>query len=215
MSSRTLTSAAWSNTPIDDGELVEEITAWPARSAVPPRTTGSLSPARQLVSAGMVGRVGPCRSPPSPGTGHEVSPRGRGHWNTDCVPSSQVEVRRQYSRVDEVGIIDAVHESLVAAFKIPPGDRHVRLVVHEAHRFATAPRLSQPDRYTLVTIDCFAGRSIDAKRSLYQEIVDRLTPFGIPADHVTIVVRDSTTENWGIRGGRAACDVDLGFDIQV
>ncbi|WNV74297.1 tautomerase family protein [Geodermatophilus sp. DSM 44513] len=131
------------------------------------------------------------------------------------MPSSQIEVRRQYSRADEMAIIDAVHESLVAAFKIPLGDKHVRLVVHEPHRFATAPRLSQPDRYTLVTIDCFAGRSVDAKRSLYREVVDRLSPFGIPEDHVTILVRDSGTENWGIRGGRAACDIDLEFDVRV
>ncbi len=131
------------------------------------------------------------------------------------MPSSQIEVRRQYSRADEAGLVDAVHESLVAAFEIPPGDKHVRLVVHEPHRFATAPRLSQPDRYTLVTIDCFAGRSIDAKRNLYREIVERLTSFGIPEDHVTIVVRDGATENWGIRGGRAACDVDLGFDVHI
>ena len=131
------------------------------------------------------------------------------------MPSSQIEVRRQYSRAEEVAIIEAVHESLVAAFRIPPGDKHVRLVVHEPHRFVTAPRLSQPEFYTLVTIDCFAGRSIDAKRSLYREIVDRLTRFGIPEDHVTIVVRESAAENWGIRGGRAACDVDLGFDVHV
>ncbi len=114
-----------------------------------------------------------------------------------------------------MGIIDAVHESLVAAFRIPPEDKHVRLVVHEPHRFATAPRLSQPDSYTLVTIDCFAGRSTDAKRDLYRQIVDRLTRFGIPEDHVTIVLRESAAENWGIRGGRAACDVDLGFDVHV
>jgi len=131
------------------------------------------------------------------------------------VPSTQIEVRRPYGPADEVAIIDAVHESLVAAFAIPPGDRHVRLVVHDPHRFATAPRLTQPDAYTLVTIDCFAGRSTDAKRSLYRSIVGGLARFGIPEDHVTIVLRESATENWGIRGGRAACDVDLGFDVHV
>ncbi len=138
-----------------------------------------------------------------------------GRCNTPVMPSSQIEIRRQYSRADEVAIIDAVHESLVAAFEIPPGDKHVRLVVHEPHRFATAPRLSQPEFYTLVTIDCFAGRSLDAKRSLYREIVDRLGRLGIPDDHVTVVLRESATENWGIRGGRAACDVDLGFAVEV
>lgn len=56
---------------------------------------------------------------------------------------------------------------------------------------------------------------MDAKRHLYKEIVERLEPMGIPGDHVSILLRDSPTQNWGIRGGRAACDIDLGFDIDV
>ena len=52
----------------------------------------------------------------------------------------------------------------------------------------------------LVSVDCFAGRSVEAKRRLYGEIVDRLEPLGIPGDHVSITLRESPTENWGIRG---------------
>jgi phenylpyruvate tautomerase PptA (4-oxalocrotonate tautomerase family) len=132
-----------------------------------------------------------------------------------AMPSSLIEVRRRYSRPDEAAIIDAVHGALVAAFQIPVGDKHVRLLVHEPHRFSHAPHLEHPERYTLVTVDCFAGRSVDAKRALYREITGRLAAFGIPADHITILIRESALENWGIRGGQAACDVDLGFDVNV
>jgi phenylpyruvate tautomerase PptA (4-oxalocrotonate tautomerase family) len=131
------------------------------------------------------------------------------------MPSSLVEVRRRYTEAEEVAIIDAVHDALVAAFRIPAGDKHVRLVAHEPHRFSHAPQLADPARYTLVSIDCFAGRSVQAKRNLYTEIVDRLAALGIPRDHCTSVLRESATENWGIRGGRAACDVDLGFEVTV
>ncbi|MGW6279610.1 tautomerase family protein [Kribbella sp. NPDC055071] len=131
------------------------------------------------------------------------------------MPSTLIEVRRQYSATEEVALIDAIHDALVTAFRIPPQDKHVRLMVHAPHRFATAPHLTQPEFYTLVTIDCFAGRSIAAKRNLYGEVVERLAPFGIPRDHVTIVVRDLPAESWGIRGGQAACDVDLGFTVTV
>ena len=31
----------------------------------------------------------------------------------------------------------------------------------------------------------------------------------------SITLRESPTENWGIRGGQAACDVDLGFNVKV
>ncbi|BBZ60783.1 hypothetical protein MMON_20840 [Mycolicibacterium monacense] len=38
-----------------------------------------------------------------------------------------------------------------------------------------------------MAIDCFAGRSVQAKRNLYREIVNALIRLGIPSDHVTIV----------------------------
>jgi phenylpyruvate tautomerase PptA (4-oxalocrotonate tautomerase family) len=108
-----------------------------------------------------------------------------------------------------------VHGALLAAFRIPESDRHLRLVVHEPHRFAVPPGLAQPERFTQITIDAFAGRSIEAKRALYRAIVERLEPLGIPPDHVSILVRDAPRENWGIRGGQAASDVELGFDVNV
>jgi dihydrofolate reductase len=55
--SRTLTSAAWANTRICSGDLVDEVTALKADDAAALRTMGSLSLARQLVSAGVVDRV--------------------------------------------------------------------------------------------------------------------------------------------------------------
>lgn len=131
------------------------------------------------------------------------------------MPSAVIEVRRPWSPEDEVAIIDAVHDALVAAFRIPAQDKHVRLLVHEPHRFACPPGRPDPELFTMVTIDCFAGRSVQAKRDLYAEIVARLSVVGIPPDHVTITVRDVPLENWGIRGGQAACDVDLGFDVSV
>ncbi|WP_221176268.1 tautomerase family protein [Nocardioides marmorisolisilvae] len=96
------------------------------------------------------------------------------------MPGALIEIRRPYSESEEVAIIDAVHGALVAAFRIPPGDKHVRLVVHEPHRFACPPHLAEPERATMVAIDCFAGRSLEAKRALYAEIVGRLEPLGIP-----------------------------------
>ena len=131
------------------------------------------------------------------------------------MPSVLIEVRRQYAAKEECAIMEAVHAALRDAFKIKPGDRNVRLIVHEPHRFACPPDRSQPEYYTHISIDAFSGRSLDAKRRLYQAIVTNLEPFGIPADHVKILIREIPKENWGIRGGKAGCDVELGFKIDV
>ncbi len=131
------------------------------------------------------------------------------------MPSVLIEVRRQYTQDQEIALMEAVHMALREAFKIVPEDKNVRLLVHEPHRFAFPPMRKKPDFYTHISIDAFAGRSLQAKRNLYKEIVSRLEPFGIPKDHVKILVREIARENWGIRGGQAGCDVELGFKIDV
>ncbi|MFG1942644.1 dihydrofolate reductase family protein [Nonomuraea sp. NPDC048826] len=55
--STTLTRTAWPNTRILSGDLTQEIQRLKAESTTPLRTMGSLSLARQLVSAGLVDRL--------------------------------------------------------------------------------------------------------------------------------------------------------------
>ncbi len=111
--------------------------------------------------------------------------------------------------------MEAVHAALCEAFKILPGDRKMRLVVHEPHRFLASPGIENPEFCTHITIDAFTGRSLEAKRHLYKAMVNNLEPFGIPKDHVAIVLHEIAKENWGIRGGQAGCDIDLGFNVAV
>jgi len=131
------------------------------------------------------------------------------------MPTVLIEVRRCYSQAEEIALIDAVHGALVTAFQTPAKDKNVRLVVHEPHRFAVPEQLAQPGYRTLVSIDCFTGRSLEAKRALYAGIVANLGQLGIPADHVMITLHEVDRDNWGIRGGQAASDVDPGFNVRV
>lgn len=131
------------------------------------------------------------------------------------MPSVLIEVRQLYTPEQEMAIMEAVHSALREAFKILPGDRNVRLITHEPHRFECPPNRAKPESYTHISIDAFAGRSLDAKRNLYKGIVNNLETLGIPKDHVKILLREIQKENWGIRGEQAGCDVDLGFKVEV
>lgn len=131
------------------------------------------------------------------------------------MPSTTIEVRRGYTVEQEIQIIEAVQAALVEGFKIPPGDRCVKLVVYEPHRFIALSRLSQPDRYTVITVSAFQGRSLDAKRKLYQGIVNRLAPLGIPPDHIKILLNEIPRENWGLQGGKPASEIELNFKVEV
>jgi 5-carboxymethyl-2-hydroxymuconate isomerase len=131
------------------------------------------------------------------------------------MPSVVIETRQEYSQEIEEGIMEAVHSALRESFKIMAHDRNVRLISHKPHRFQYPTGKDKPEFYTHISIDCFAGRSLDAKRDLYKKIVINLEAFDIPGDHVKILLREISADNWGIRGGQAACDVDLGFKVNV
>jgi len=126
------------------------------------------------------------------------------------MPTVTIEVRKQYSREEEA-LIDAVHAALVACLKTPDWDKTIRLIVHQPHRFVAPP--GKDERYTLADIDLFSGRSLDAKRALYRAIVTNLGRYEIPADHIKILLRESPADNWGVRGGVPASQMDLGFQI--
>ncbi len=123
------------------------------------------------------------------------------------MPSVVIEVRTEHSEAMELALIDAIYEAMVVAFEIEPNEGTIRLVVHEPHRYRPDPDLERAELHTHVTIDTFAGRTVDAKRLLYRTIVENLERPGIPKNHVEILIRELPRENWGIRGGQAGCDI--------
>lgn len=108
-------------------------------------------------------------------------------------------------------LLDATHDALMTAFGIPEDDRTQVINEIPPDNWDVA---GFPDRI-IVEIKVFAGRSLEAKRTLYRELVGNMEQCGVPPREVFIVVTDLPTENWGIRGGQAACDVDVGFKIDV
>ena len=129
------------------------------------------------------------------------------------MPLVMIETRRGLLPETKRRMFDAVHDALVSAFKIPDHDRGQRLVEYAAEDFEIPP--GKGERFTIVTIEAFAGRSLDAKRALYREIVERLQGAGVPKTDAFIVLKEIPTENWGLRGGIAGCDIDFGFSIRV
>jgi phenylpyruvate tautomerase PptA (4-oxalocrotonate tautomerase family) len=128
----------------------------------------------------------------------------------------RIELLAGHSAERKRQLLEGVHAALVAALEVPAGDPTLRIIEHDpAHlELARAPHVMS-ENFALVEITMFAGRSLDTKRKLYREIVDRLVELGIPAQDITIVVVESPTENWGVRGGVPASEVDLGFTVEI
>ncbi len=133
------------------------------------------------------------------------------------MPLTTIDIRTTYPQAVEISLIEAVQSALLDTLHLPLDDRNVLLNVHLPHRMIVSDKLTQPHKRTVVRIAMFPGRSLDAKRRLYRAIVENLEQCAaaIARDHVIIVLQEEPFEHWGLRGGQAACDVDLGFSTQI
>ena len=129
------------------------------------------------------------------------------------MPDVLVEVRGSWLEGRQARFLDALHEAFVGVLKYPPGDKLLRLIEHPPTSYA-APH-GMGEKFTRIEIVLFTGRSLDAKRALYQAAVRALAPFGVPTNDIKVVLIEIPTENVGFRGGKAACDLDLGYALDV
>jgi hypothetical protein len=129
------------------------------------------------------------------------------------MPDVLAEVKGNWLQGRGPAFLDAIHAALVEALQTPPHDKVLRLVEHSATSF-TIPR-GASEKFTHIEITMFVGRSLDAKRALYKAIVGRLQAFGIPPEDVKVILHEVTAENVGFREGKAACDVELGYPVNV
>lgn len=130
------------------------------------------------------------------------------------MPLVKVEILKGKSVDYRKAILDGIHSALVEAFKIPDFDRNQRMYELEQDSFEIPETKS--DCYTLIELTVFKGRSIEAKRILYSAIVRNLAVSpGIKGDDITIVINEPPMENWGIKGGKPASEVDVGFKVDV
>ncbi len=110
-------------------------------------------------------------------------------------------------------ILDAVHDSLVTAFKIPDHDRNQRIIEIQPDNFEYPKGKSE--NFVTIEMTVFPGRTFKAKKNLYKEIVSRLKDLGIKGDDILIILNEPPLENWGIRGGYPANEVDIGFKLNI
>jgi len=110
-------------------------------------------------------------------------------------------------------LLDAVHAALVEAFKIPDADRHQILLEHDARAFEIPA--DRTEAYTLVEIVAFPGRSVEAKRKLYQSLAARFEAAGVSAGELFVVLTEPPLENWRPRHGVSSADVKPSFKLDV
>ena len=129
------------------------------------------------------------------------------------MPLVKVSLLKGKPKEEKKALIDAIHAALVEAFNIPENDRNQRIFEFEPENFELPE--GKTSNYILIEMDVFPGRSIEAKRKLYENIVLNLQRHNIQAGDILIVLNEPQLDNWGVRGGVPASAVDLGFKIDV
>ena len=128
------------------------------------------------------------------------------------MPDVLAEVRRGWLAGRGSQFLDAIHAGIAEALHTPEDDKVLRLVEHPPEHFAIPG--SAGERYTHIEITLFAGRTLAARRA-HKAIVRNLEPFGVPPQDVKIILIEVSAESVGMRGGIAACDLDIGYAIKV
>jgi phenylpyruvate tautomerase PptA (4-oxalocrotonate tautomerase family) len=128
------------------------------------------------------------------------------------MPLVKVSLLKGRSIEEKKALLDAIHAALLDAFKIPENDRNQRIFEFEPENFDIPEE--KTSNYTMIEIDVFPGRSLDAKRKLYQKIVQNLNEQIQPND-ILVVLKEPPLDNWGVRGGMPASEIDLGFKLDV
>ncbi len=129
------------------------------------------------------------------------------------MPIVTIGMRKGRSATEKKRIFDAVHNALVAAFKIPDRDRSQKIVEFDEDNFEIPQ--GNGTGYTVVEIAVFPGRTREAKKELYHRMVENMADAGIPSSDLFIVLNEQPLDNWGIRGGNMASDVQLGYNLKV
>ncbi|MBK9578503.1 MAG: tautomerase family protein [Fibrobacterota bacterium] len=128
------------------------------------------------------------------------------------MPIVHISLTDRWSSIEARAISDAIHQALVEAFRIPDHDYIHRVHRCDAEELILAPGKS--DRFVLVEMTIFPGRSAQAKEALYARIATSLESFGIAAADILVALHELPMGDWGLRG-QSGDKVQLGFSTQV
>ncbi|MGC4189765.1 MAG: tautomerase family protein [Thermomicrobiales bacterium] len=107
--------------------------------------------------------------------------------------------RREVHAAQRAAISEAIHAAAQDALQLPATKRFHRFCWLDAEDFLYPDDRSE--RYLIVEVSMFAGRSVAAKKAFMRGIVANLgEACGIAPQDIEITITETPRENWLIRG---------------
>ena len=115
------------------------------------------------------------------------------------MPLVRIEIIKGKSIEYKKEMLEGVHTALMNAIQIEDWDRFQRLYEIEDELFERSE--NKTDKFTMIEITMFQGRTKEQKARIYEEIVKELyARLEIQATDVFIVINEPPNENWGLAG---------------
>jgi phenylpyruvate tautomerase PptA (4-oxalocrotonate tautomerase family) len=116
---------------------------------------------------------------------------------------SQVKIYGLRSQLDPIKqeLSDVIHSCVVDALQFPQTKRFHRFFRLDPSDFYYPLESGRTDRYTIIEISMFEGRTVAAKKQLIRLLFDRFDKqLGISTQNLEITIFETPKHNWGFRG---------------
>lgn len=112
----------------------------------------------------------------------------------------------------KVELFSMIHGCLVDALGLPQDKRFQRFISLDSGDFIYPE--SRTERYTVLEISVFEGRSVAVKKRLLRLLFERCGALGISENDLEIIISETPKHNWGIRGVPGD-ELDLFYKVEV
>ena len=128
---------------------------------------------------------------------------------------AQIKVYGLREQLDPIKarLSETIHGCAVDALQLPQDKRFHRFFPLDRADFYFPPDRS--DRYIIIEVSMFAGRSIVAKKRFIQLLFQRLrSQVDLAPQDVEITIFETPKANWGIRG-KPGDELELSYPVEV
>jgi phenylpyruvate tautomerase PptA (4-oxalocrotonate tautomerase family) len=127
------------------------------------------------------------------------------------MPLVKVELQKGYDRLKLIKLREIVMSQVVQTLQLSENDQNFRLIEYEPDFFQMKPPYK-----VIIEISLFSGRTPKTKKLLFQNLVQQLETHQLfERKEVFILLNEQPIENWGVRGGIPANELELGFIVEI
>ena len=113
----------------------------------------------------------------------------------------------------KANLSNVIHSCVVDALQFPADKRAHRFFPMDASNFLYPA--GRTERYTIIEISVFEGRSVDTKKRLIKLLFERIhADLGISSQDVEITITETPKHNWGFRGSPGD-EIGLNYKVEV